>query len=128
VDLDVTGRQFVVDVLGRAHRDSAADAHDVFAAQLTRAIDDALHDAGVIAAHRRTPDARCVHGGGRTQPHTVTDRPASAARSSPHMSVRNDVLRERVIRELFTMSLFSSVDDFGARDLALLGSFAFAAT
>ena len=49
LDLDLAGRQPVVDVLGRAGGDDAGDAHDVLGAHVDRVVDDALGDAGVVA-------------------------------------------------------------------------------
>src|SRR5690606_4992130 len=48
-DLDLTGGQGVVGGALRADADSAGDAHDVLAAQVVGAVDDALGDAAVVA-------------------------------------------------------------------------------
>jgi hypothetical protein len=83
LDLDLAGRQLVVDVLPRAGGDRAGDAHDVLGAHVDRVVDHALGDAGVVAEvdeGERSPCSRRV----ATQPAQGDGLADVVGRSSPH--------------------------------------------
>ena len=91
LDLDLARSEITVGGVVGPQAYLAGHLRHVLAAEVVARVDDALHDTGAVA---QIDEARCSPCSRRrsTQPHTETVRPASAAVSWPHMSVRIEVV------------------------------------
>ena len=111
-DLDLAGRQVGVDGALRALADDAGDPHDVLAADVDGVVDDALHDAGVVADVDEGEVLAVLAPASHPAAHARPSAPTSSGRSSPHMWVRIDGGRARVMRS----TRFQVGEEVGAGD------------